>query len=110
MAIYEVFRQEKGAGFLQHEGSVEAPTSDLAIQYARETYSRRSEAIRLWIVPHDAIVEVDNADFLRPPIERTYRTGEAYRVTVEKRRQLREQAQGAQEIQEAQQGVSEHES
>ena len=93
MAVYEVFRQEKGAGFLQHEGSVEAPSSELAIQYARETYSRRSEAIRLWIVPHEAIVEVDNADFLRPPIERMFRTGEAYRVTVEKRRQLREQAQ-----------------
>ena len=107
MAIYEVFRQEKGAGFLQHEGSVEAPSSELAIQYARETYSRRSEAIRLWIVPRDTIVEVDNADFLRPPIERTYRTGEAYRVTVEKRRQIREQVQVAQE---AQQGANEHES
>jgi len=104
MAVYEVFRQVKGAEFLQHEGSIEAPSSELAIQYARETYSRRSEAIRLWIVPHNAIVEVDNADFLRPPIERTYRTGEAYRVTVEKRRQLREQAQ------KTQQGVTEHES
>lgn len=107
MAVYEVFRQEKGAGFLQHEGSIEAPSSELAIQYARETYSRRSEAIRLWLVPHDAIVEVDNADFLRPPIERTYRTGEAYRVTVEKRRQIREQAQQAQQ---AQQEANEHES
>lgn len=93
MAIYEVFRQEKGAGFLQHEGSVEAPSSELAIHYARETYSRRAEAIRLWVVPHDAIVEISDADFLHPPIERTYRTGEAYRVTVEKRRQIREQAQ-----------------
>lgn len=98
MAVYEVFRQEKSAGFLQHEGSIDAPSSELAIQYARETYSRRAEAIRLWVVPHDAIVEVSDADFLRPPIERTYRTGEAYRVTVEKRRQLREQAkQGANE-------------
>ena len=102
MAIYEVFRQEKGAGFLQHEGSIEAPSSELAIHYARETYSRRSEAIRLWVVPHDAIVEVSDADFLRPPVERTYRTGEAYRVTVGKRRQIREQAQ------QAQQGVTEH--
>lgn len=99
MAIFEVFRQEKGAGFLQHEGSIDAPSSELAIQYARETYSRRSEAIRLWVVPRNAIVEVSDTDFLQPPIARTYRTGEAYRVTVEKRRQLREQAQ---------QGASDH--
>ena len=100
MTTYEVFRQEKGAGFLQHEGSIDAPTSELAIQYARETYSRRSEAIRLWVVPREAITEVSDPDFLQPPIPRTYRTGEAYRVTVEKRRQLREQ--GRQEGQEGQ--------
>ncbi|GAC1399176.1 MAG: hypothetical protein NVSMB49_08860 [Ktedonobacteraceae bacterium] len=89
MAIYEVFRQEKSAGFLQHEGSIEAPSAELAIHYARESFSRRAEAIRLWVVPRDAVVEVSDPDFLRPPIERTYRTGEAYRVTVEKRRILR---------------------
>ncbi|GAC1433131.1 MAG: hypothetical protein PVS3B3_17840 [Ktedonobacteraceae bacterium] len=90
MAIYEVFRQEKSAGFLQHEGSVEAPSAELAIHYARESFSRRAEAIRLWVVPRDAVVEVTDPDFLCPPIERTYRTGEGYRVTVEKRRVLRE--------------------
>jgi ring-1,2-phenylacetyl-CoA epoxidase subunit PaaB len=89
MSVYEVFRQEKEAGFLQHEGSVEAPSAELAVQYAREIYSRRSEARRLWVVPHDAIIEVSDPDFLQPPLERTYRMGEGYRVTVEKRRLLR---------------------
>ncbi len=97
MAIYEVFRQEKSAGFLQHEGSVEAPSAELAIHYARESFSRRAEAIRLWVVPRDAVVEVTDPDFLQPPIERTYRTGEAYRVTVEKRRILRGKGVGEHE-------------
>lgn len=90
MAVYEVFRQEEAAGYLRHEGALEAPSPELAIQYAREIYSRRSEALRLWVVPRDAILEVDDHDFLQPPLERTHRMGEGYRVTVAKRRQLRQ--------------------
>ena len=89
MSIYEVFRQEEGAGYLRHEGNLEAPSPELASQYAREIYSRRSEAVRLWVVPHDAIIEIADKDFLQPPLERTHRMGEGYRVTVEKRRKIR---------------------
>lgn len=88
MQIYEVFRQEREGETMVHVGNVEAPNYDLATQYAREVYSRRGEATRLWLVPRAAIAEIGDADFLRPPIERTYRMGEAYRVTVQKRRHL----------------------
>src|SRR5579875_1075562 len=90
MPIYEVFRQEEEAGYLRHEGSLEAPSAELAVHYARELYSRRSEAIRLWVIPREAIIEVTDHDFLQPPLERTHRMGEGYRVTVAKRRQLRQ--------------------
>ncbi len=90
MPVYEVFRQEDEAGYLRHEGALDAPSTELAMQYAREIYSRRSEAIRLWVVPRDAIIEVADHDFLQPPLERTHRMGEGYRVTVAKRRQLRQ--------------------
>ena len=89
MSIYEVFRQEKGASHLQHEGSLDAPTSELAAQYARDIFSRRSEAVRLWVVPRETIVEVSDLDFLQPPLDRKHRMGEGYRVTIEKRRTLR---------------------
>lgn len=89
MSIYEVFRQEKGAGHLQHEGNLDAPSSELAVQYAREIFSRRSEAVRLWVVPREAIIEISDLDFLQPPLDRKHRMGEGYRVTVEKRRTLR---------------------
>jgi len=88
MQIYEVFRQEREGDPMVHVGNVQAPGDDLARQYAREVYSRRGEATRLWLVPRSAIEEIGDAYFLRPPIERSYRMGEAYRVTVQKRRQL----------------------
>lgn len=89
MDVYEVFRQEKEGEAMVHVGSVDAPDPGLAVQYAREVYSRRGEATRLWVVPRIAVVEIEDQDFLRPPIERAYRMGEGYRVTIAKRRELR---------------------
>lgn len=88
MQVYEVFRREAAGEALTHVGNVVAPGMDLAIQYAREVYSRRGEALALWVVPRDCLVEVRDPDFLQPPVERTYRLGEGYRVTIQKRRQL----------------------
>ncbi|AEB12102.1 phenylacetic acid degradation protein PaaB [Marinithermus hydrothermalis] len=90
MHAYEVFRQDEEGEPLQHVGSVLAPNRELAIQYARDVYSRRYEAQRLWVVPREAITEVNDADFLQPPLDHTYRMGATYRVTVEKRRQIKE--------------------
>lgn len=91
MRVYEVFRQEREGEAVVHVGNVEAPHDQLAIQYAREVYSRRGEATRLWVVPRAAITEIVDADFLQPPIERTYRMGDGYRVTVQKRRALQQE-------------------
>ncbi len=55
MPIYEVFKQEKDGDPMVHGGSVVAPNSDLAINYAREFYSRRGESMRLWVVDHDGV-------------------------------------------------------
>ncbi len=83
-----------------HVGSVVAPDRERAVEYARDIYSRRYEAYRLWLVPREEVVEVKDLDFLQPPIDRTYRMGIAYRVTVEKRRQIKEMFQRlAEEVQ-----------
>lgn len=91
MQVYEVFRQEEEGATLIHVGSVDAPYLELALQYAREVYSRRGEALRMWVVPRACVAEISEGDFLRPPLERTYRMGEGYRVTVQKRRALKEE-------------------
>jgi ring-1,2-phenylacetyl-CoA epoxidase subunit PaaB len=68
---------------MQHHGSVLAPNDELALQYARDFFSRRNEALRLWVVPREAIQQVDDADWLKPPFDRTYRVPAGYNI-VEK--------------------------
>ena len=56
--IYEVFRQERKGQPLQHAGTVTAPNERFAV-YAREQYGRRQESVALWLVPRDAVSEID---------------------------------------------------
>jgi phenylacetate-CoA oxygenase PaaH subunit len=57
--IYEVFRQERKGAPFQHAGSVEAADDHFADVYAREQYGRRGESTALWVVPREAIIEID---------------------------------------------------
>ena len=57
--IYEVFRQERKGQPFQHAGSVEAANREFADVYAREQYGRRGESEALWLVPRDAVTEID---------------------------------------------------
>src|SRR5207245_6741757 len=58
--IYGVFRREgKGQAF-EPAGSVEAPNADFAEAGAREQYGRRGESVALWLVPRDAIRDVED--------------------------------------------------
>jgi phenylacetate-CoA oxygenase PaaH subunit len=59
MRIYEVFRQEKKGQAFQHAGSVAAPDAAFADAWAREQYGRRGESTALWLVPREAIHEVN---------------------------------------------------
>ena len=76
--IWEVFRQEDEGDPMIHSGSVNAPDEELAMHYAREFYGRRGESHRLWIVPRDAITELDDADLLRPPFDRSHKKPGGY--------------------------------
>ncbi|HKC22937.1 MAG TPA: hypothetical protein VKB64_10535 [Gaiellaceae bacterium] len=73
--IYEVFRQERKGQPFQHAGSVEAADNAFADVYAREQYGRRGESTALWIVPREAIVEVD--DFV-DELNRNYHRVDGY--------------------------------
>ncbi|HEU0248891.1 MAG TPA: hypothetical protein VFR38_17575 [Gaiellaceae bacterium] len=57
--IYEIFRQERKGQPLQHAGTVTAPNERFAEIYAREQYGRRQESVALWLVPRDAVSEID---------------------------------------------------
>ena len=44
----------------EHAGSVVAPDADFAEAWAREQYGRRGESVALWLVPRDAIRDVED--------------------------------------------------
>ncbi len=88
--FYEVFGQtDRGEPYVQL-GSLPAADPEMALVLARELFSRRGEVISLWLVDREAIHATErlDGDLIRAT-DRTYRMGEGYRVTVEKRRQLR---------------------
>ncbi len=86
--IYEVFRQERKGQPLQHAGSVEAANDAFADVYAREQYGRRGESTSLWIVPRDAVIEID--EFV-DELHRNYHRVDGYPLK-EKLREARERA------------------
>ena len=75
MTVFEVFRQERKGQPFQHAGSMSAPDAAFAEVYAREQYGRRGESVALWVVPREAIHEVE--DFA-DELERTYHRVDGY--------------------------------
>jgi phenylacetate-CoA oxygenase PaaH subunit len=86
--IYEVFRQERKGQAFQHAGSIGAPSLGFAELYAREQYGRRQESTALWLVPRDAIDELD--DFV-DELGRTYHRVDGYSLKA-KLKEARERA------------------
>ena len=86
--IYEVFRQERKGQAFAHAGSVAAPNLEFAEVYAREQYGRRQESTALWLVPREAIDELD--DFV-DELGRTYHRVDGYSLKA-KLKEARERA------------------
>lgn len=85
MRVYEVFRQERPGEPMTHSGSLLAPSDELALQYARDIFSRRNEALRLWVVAREHVGELDEPDLLKPPFDHTYRTPAGYNLVAKLR-------------------------
>lgn len=59
---WEVFMQSKpGANYI-HQGSIHAADRKMALQNARDTYSRRNEGTSIWVVPTNAITASNPED------------------------------------------------
>jgi len=56
---WEVFRQESRGDHHVHCGDVHAPDRELAELFARIQHGRRMNTHSLWIVPREAVSEVD---------------------------------------------------
>ncbi len=62
LEIWEVFMQSKSGANYIHAGSVHASDKRMALQNARDTYTRRGEGTSIWVVPATAIVASDPND------------------------------------------------
>lgn len=79
--VFEVFQQAREGKAFEHGGSVIAPDLEMALLYAREFYGRRQESHRLWVVPREEILEINDPDLLHPPaVDRSYRSVLGYSV------------------------------
>jgi phenylacetate-CoA oxygenase PaaH subunit len=86
--IYEVFRQERKGQAFQHAGSVAGPDLTFAEAYAREQFGRRGESAALWVVPREAVHEID--EFV-DELERNYHRVDGYPLKA-KLKEARERA------------------
>ncbi len=81
--LWEVFVQSEQGGPHIHAGSVHAPDPEMALQNARDVYSRRNEAISLWVVPSVSITATmpsDQGPFFDPASDKIYRHPQFYHV------------------------------
>ncbi len=72
MATYEVFLKKDGRDGFSHVGALEAPTDELAVVLARESYARRAEGDRMWLVRRQHIIE-PGEDFVLPNAAKPHR-------------------------------------
>jgi len=81
--LWEVFLRARGGLSHRHVGSVHAPDAELAVRHARDTYTRRSEGVSLWVVPSAAIVASDPgqaAQLFDPADDKVYRHPTFYTI------------------------------
>ena len=81
--LWEVFVQLGLGEPHQHAGSLHAPDAELALQNARDVYTRRGAATSVWVVPAAAIVATqpgENGPFFDPSNDKPYRHPQFYKI------------------------------
>lgn len=81
--LWEVFIQSKPGLPHKHAGSLHAPDREMALQNARDVYTRRSEGTNIWVVPAAAITAStpeDVGSFFDPANDKVYRHPTFYQV------------------------------
>lgn len=83
MPLYEVFVRARRGLEHRHAGSLRAQDAEMALQYAREIYTRRREGVSLWVVRSGDIVasqEEDAPAFFDPADDKPYRQATWYKL------------------------------
>ena len=86
LPLYEVFVRSRRGLEHKHAGSVHAESGEMALQYARDVYTRRSEGVSLWVVKSSDITasqEEDAQMFYDPSDDKPYRHAMHYQLPDE---------------------------
>lgn len=76
LPMWEVFIQKNNGAPYKHEGSVHAADKKMALQNARDVYTRRGEGRSIWVVPSECIVASspdDEENFFDPNNDKIFR-------------------------------------
>ncbi len=81
--LWEVFIRSHAGLNHKHVGSVHASDAPMALENARDVYTRRQEGVSIWVVPSEVITASDPADsdaFFEPAKDKIYRHPTFYEV------------------------------
>ena len=84
--IWEVFVRSKNGLEHRHVGSLHAADSTMAIENARDVYTRRQEGVSIWVVEskHIAASNPDDSEALFDPAkDKAYRHPTFYELPIE---------------------------
>jgi ring-1,2-phenylacetyl-CoA epoxidase subunit PaaB len=87
-ALWEVFIRARNGLHHAHVGSVHAVDAEMAIENARDVYTRRGEGVSIWVVPSQEISasSPDEKDaFFGPAVDKVYRHPTFYPLPEEVR-------------------------
>ena len=81
--LYEVFIRSKSGLSHRHAGSVHAADDEMALDHARDVYTRRSEGVSIWVVRSSEITASDPAEssaMFEPAADKIYRHPTFYEI------------------------------
>src|SRR5450759_1631411 len=84
--LWEVFIRSRNGLAHKHVGSLHASDATLALQAARDIYTRRGEGLSIWVVPSSAITASDPSEkgmMFEPAESKIYRHPTFYDVPEE---------------------------
>lgn len=74
--LWEIFIRSQHGLAHKHVGSLHAPDAEMALNNARDVYTRRNEGVSIWVVPANVIVassSENSQEFFDPSASKIYR-------------------------------------
>lgn len=80
---WEIFVRSEAGLAHKHVGSIHAADERMALEHARDVYTRRNEGVSIWVVKSDDVHALDpneRDEFFAPSQDKNYRFPTAYHV------------------------------